>query len=419
MPGPDFAGLLKEAMGLDAASLGASAVERAVQKRQAACAIDDCQVYWLRLRASPGELQALIETIVVPETWFFRDSEAFAAMAQLCRKRVLEQPGRSLRLLSLPCSSGEEPFSMAIALLDAGLTPAQFHVDAIDISVHALGLAAVAQYGSNSFRSQDLGFRARHFSERGGRYQLADNVRACVGFQQGNLFAADFLPGQGRYEIVFCRNVLIYFDQPTQARAIDVLLRLLSTSGYLFVGPSETSLLPRMRLTPAQLPMAFAFHRAVEAAPAIESPAKRALPAAAMKSPPPKRAPTAVRPARQANSSKQAPGGTGAKPAAVLDLARIQESANAGRLSEAAELCERLHGEAGATAASYCLLAVIRDAQGDAGAAVNLYRKALYLEPAHADALVHLALLLDKQGERKAATVLRQRLRRLGEKAAT
>lgn len=79
----EFEGLLKQTMGLNAASIGSAAIERAVQVRLSACALDDARAYWELVRASTTELQALIETVVVPETWFFRDREAFAALAHI------------------------------------------------------------------------------------------------------------------------------------------------------------------------------------------------------------------------------------------------------------------------------------------------------------------------------------------------
>jgi len=110
MPGVDFDSLLREAIGLDASSLGPSAVQRAVALRQAACRLDDVHGYWLRVRSSPTELQELIEAVVVPETWFFRDPGAFEALASMARAELVSNPARSeLRLPSLPFSSGQAP----------------------------------------------------------------------------------------------------------------------------------------------------------------------------------------------------------------------------------------------------------------------------------------------------------------------
>jgi len=320
MPGVDFDSLLREAIGLDASSLGPSAVQRAVALRQAAC-----------------------------------------------------------------------------------------RIDGIDISTRVIALGERATYGPNSFRGNDVAFRDRYFRAAGtGKWQLADEARANVKLRPGNLFSPDFLPGRALYDFIFCRNVLIYFDPPTQARAVQVLLRLLAPGGCLFVGPSETGLLPREHFVSAQLPMAFAF-RFAEAGSANAPPARKRSPAA---QPAPARKPRRSRVAANA----PAPVGKAAKADGARNeasLVRASELANAGRLAEAFSEGERVMREAGPSAGGYCLLGTIRGAGGDAKAADALYRKALYLDPGHREALAHLALLLESGGRAEQARVLRTRLRRI------
>ena len=186
-----FAELLKETMGLDPASIGTSAVQRAVRSRMRAAGVSEADDYWLRLDGSRAALQALIEAVVVPETWFFRDPQAFSAMARLAAEAwpARRAQGGRLRLLSLPCSTGEEPYTMAMALLDAGLPAAAFAIDAVDISGAAIDRARRGVYGRNSFRGADLGFRNRHFARTLPGYAISPAVRGCVTFGQSNLFA--------------------------------------------------------------------------------------------------------------------------------------------------------------------------------------------------------------------------------------
>src|SRR5215211_4812798 len=123
--------LLKDVIGLDAPSIGPSAIAQAANERRLACGCATLNDYEQLLQASPVELQNLIDRVVVPETWFFRNREAFDALS-----RIVRQPDYTdafLRLLSLPCSTGEEPYSMAMALFDAGLPPQRFAIDAVDI----------------------------------------------------------------------------------------------------------------------------------------------------------------------------------------------------------------------------------------------------------------------------------------------
>jgi chemotaxis protein methyltransferase WspC len=236
-----IAALLKERTGLDAASIAVGCVERAVKERLGEQGIGDLQVYWERLCASDRELQALIEAIVVPETWFFRDHEAFAALVRVVREEWLAKHAQgTLRLLSLPCSTGEEPFSMAMALLDGGLPPARFHIDAVDISTRAIAWAERGLYGKNSFRAKDLGFRDRYFEpvERG--HRLSDVVRRQVTFRHGNLLSSGGLRGAQGYDVIFCRNMLIYFDEASQRETIEAMYDCLSPGGYICLGHSES-----------------------------------------------------------------------------------------------------------------------------------------------------------------------------------
>lgn len=413
----EFENLLKNAMGLDAASIGSSSVERAVRERLAASAMTDLEAYRDFILTSDAELQELIEAIVVPETWFFRDREAFTAVARYALGEwALAHPQGVLRLLSLPCSTGEEPYSVAMALLDAGFPPERFRVDAVDISARAIAYAQRAVYGRNSFRGNVLDFRARHFSETSLGYRLHESVRERVQFSGGNLFAPDFLPGTAIYDVIFCRNVLIYFDRPTQDRAVEVLDRLLTETGFLFVGPSESGLLLRHAFRSAKLPLAFAFRKAVAVAKeSLKAPvAKRAkapgvsLPAAPRAVlPKPSARPSAARPA-EPTRPEATPGNDGA---ASLDLAT--RLADQGRLADAATLCEAHLSAHPPSARAYHLLGLVNDARGLHEAACYHYRKAIYLEPDHYEALVHLAALLEKLGDRAGAQVLQARVRRL------
>lgn len=145
---------LRDAIGLDIASIGIPAVRRAVHLRVAATR-GDLARYFAYLKQTPSELQELIDAIVVSETWFFRDPASFAAVVTRLRERPeWVHPTSSVRILSLPCSTGEEPYSIAMALLNAGLQAERFRIDAIDISARALSAAKLGLYRRHSFRGR-------------------------------------------------------------------------------------------------------------------------------------------------------------------------------------------------------------------------------------------------------------------------
>jgi chemotaxis protein methyltransferase WspC len=417
-----IAALLKEKMGLDAVSIGVACVERAVRQRLAATGLEDVQVYWAGLSASEQELQELIEAIVIPETWFFRDPQAFTALVQVVREEWLaKHPEGTLRILSLPCSTGEEPFSTAMALLDGGLPPSRFHIDAIDISTRAIALAERGVYGKNSFRAKDLGFRDRYFEpvERG--YRVADGVRRQVHFRHGNLLSAGWLHGAHGYDVIFCRNVLIYFDLATQRRAIDVLGRLLTASGLLFVGPSETALLLDHGFVSAGIPLAFAFRQAGCAAPPLP-PTRRKVPAVisamSVSSKPVLAKPGLAKLSKHASGAGSQPKSAPAeKPVAATEhwIEQARRLANQGKLAEALTCCEQNLRSQPASAETFHLIGLLHDAAGRVREAAEHYRKALYLDPQHPEALVHLAVALQKDGDSRGAQRLFDRAnRRLG-----
>ena len=412
MSDPRFEQFLGRAIGLNAASIGSSAIERAVMARCKVCKLDDIQAYWELLQNSNEEAQELIEAVIVPETWFFRDAQAFAALARLVTRGAPQADSiHPLRLLSLPCSSGEEPYTIAMALLDAGLTAGQFRIDAIDLSARSLALARQGVYGRNSFRGQNLTFRDRYFDATKDGHRLRDTVRGLVQFSQGNIVAPDFYADPASYDFVFCRNLLIYFDAATQKHVVGVIRRLLAPGGIAFVGHSEAGLMGANGFTSAKIPMAFAFHKE-----SAQPHAPKARPAPPPTVPRPRREPPPLPKSRPV--LPQSPRHEEKRKAALPNLEALRLLADRGRLQEAALGCEALIRRDGATPDALALLGLISDASNDLGAAERYYRKALYLDPANTEALGHLALLLKKQGDHGGAKLLDERLRRLDKRRA-
>ncbi|MGE8323263.1 MAG: CheR family methyltransferase [Pseudomonas sp.] len=412
-----FFRFLRERIGLDVESVGAPMVERALRQRCEAVNATGLDDYWLCLQQSMDEQQALIEAVIVPETWFFRYPESFTALASLAHKRLAALAGaRPLRLLSLPCSTGEEPYSLAMALLDAGIAPGAFLIDGMDISPLSVAKAGQAVYGRNAFRGNELGFRERYFEALDEGHRLHERVRELVSLQVGNVLDPALASRDGLYDFVFCRNLLIYFDVPTQQRVFEVLKRLLHPQGVLFIGPAEGSLLARLGMRPLGVAQSFAYVRQQggDATLAPPQPARRTLPAmAAPVYPPPSAAlprplrvlPVAARPAPAREQKRE--------DASEL-LASIARLANAGASQQARAECQRYLGQFAPSAQVYYWLGLLSDTEGDAQQALSHYRKALYLEPQHPEALVHLAALLAAQGDLAGARRLQERAARVG-----
>jgi len=410
----EFANLLNNTMGLSPDTVGLSVIESAVKTRVSACKSKHLQDYWEHVHASDAELQELIDEVIVPETWFFRDREAFAAMAHEAHNRRLPRHAEApLRLLSLPCATGEEPYSMAMALLAAGFPADLFRIDAIDISVRVLKRAREAVYGRNSFRGKVLDFRDRFFEPAGNEFRLAQTVCRQVHFHHGNMLDPRFALDTTAYDFIFCRNMLIYFNSTTQDRAVQVLTRLLKADGVLYVGPSESGLMLNNDFVSEKRALAFAFRKQAHAAPGLDAPAARLrtprrVTARVIPDPAAKPAAKRVAPSRPVASIAQ-PAGT------ATGLDEISRFANQGRLSEALERGEEFLRTCGPSVQAYHLMGLVHDATGMYQEAEQYYRKALYLDPDHHGALVHLAFLLEKQGDAAGA----QRLPRRAQRVAT
>jgi chemotaxis protein methyltransferase CheR len=194
--------------------------------------------------SSVEEVTALAPSLTVGETYFFRNIEQFRALAEVVLpERMRQRPGAGvLRVLSAGCASGEEPYSVAIVAREAGVDPRlQIEIHAVDINPVGLEKAARARYSSWALRDTPDDIQSRWFRASGSEWLLDESVRCAVRFAQRNLAGHD--PGMwppSTYDVIFCRNVLMYFA-PEQMRAVvDRIAKSLAPGGFLFLGHAET-----------------------------------------------------------------------------------------------------------------------------------------------------------------------------------
>lgn len=389
---------LRRHCGLESSSLGPGVVERAAQARAAALGCATPEEYLERVIGSAEERQSLIDRVVVPETWFFRHRAALDAVARhAVESWAGANPGETFRVLCVPCSTGEEPYSLAMAFAQAGGPLDRLAIEAVDIGQENIAAARAGLYRRNSFRSEDLLFRETYLEPAGAEaWRVRDHVRAPVRFAKGNLLGDDFATGRGPYHAIFCRNLLIYFDRETQDRALGTLSRLLAPGGMFAVGPAEPVLLFAHGYSALKIPGAFLLQR---------SPPRVVHPAVPPRTGTRRTAP----PFPKAKIAKPIPAApTAAKPDT---LAAIQSLADAGRLADAATRGAVLLTREPTADLCY-LLGVIADATSQPVRAAELFRKTLYLAPQHGDALAQLALQAEKSGDLRSARALQARAKR-------
>ena len=174
------------------------------------------------------------------ETYFFRERAQLKALAGAVLDEFLTR-GPRVRLWSAACSSGEEPFSLAMTLIETGkIADAMLSIRATDISPRVLDLADRGYYRALSFRATEPPMLHRWFRAQGDGFVIDDRIRRLVSFARLNLLDDARVAAEGPFDAIFCRNVLIYFDKPTQKRVVESFAKALRPGGYLFLGHAES-----------------------------------------------------------------------------------------------------------------------------------------------------------------------------------
>lgn len=238
-----FKTLIKEHCGLSCEAHCEEKLARSLQERIDVLALTPAG-YLARLRSDEDELQALENQLTINETYFFREPEQINLLVNRLAPRLLAARGgiAPVRILSAGCSSGEEPYSLAMALMEKyGTSVARlFSISGGDLDSAVLDKARAARYTDFSFRAVPEALHRRYFIQSGRSHVLNDEVRKLVEFHEFNLLATRFPPALHGFDIIFFRNVSIYFDTPTRKTIQHNLASLLKEDGILIIGTAET-----------------------------------------------------------------------------------------------------------------------------------------------------------------------------------
>ncbi|WP_433296673.1 CheR family methyltransferase [Actinoplanes sp. CA-030573] len=224
----------------------------------------------LRLSDRSDLLQELINQLTVNETYFLREDYQFDALLSKVLPDVLAARGGlgrivgPIKILSLPCSTGEEPYSIALRLLEEWP-----HIDTVDVEIHGadidsevLARARHASYGDRSLARVPKPWVNKYFTSVGaGRYQLDEGIRDAVTLHQVNVTDTAAMRAFRDFDVVFCRNVLIYFDELSSRRAAENLYGAMRPGGFLFLGHSESMSRISPIFTPSRLPEGIVYQR--------------------------------------------------------------------------------------------------------------------------------------------------------------
>lgn len=393
---------LKKAMGLHAPTVGMMTVSSAIDKRMRACQINDDTQYLNTIISDKAEMKQLIEAVLIPETWFFRESQPYEYILRYLRNNQY----RKVNILSIPCSSGEEPYSIAMMLMDNNISVDAFRIDAVDIGENNIAKAKRARYRKNSFRSDDLSFMDRYFHEEDNLYNLSGFVKNQVRFYCNNVLSESFDLGEERYDIILCRNLLIYFDPETQFKMFATINRMLKAKGILILGHAESNQCDKGLFVPAVDSKSYVYVKHSnheQSLPYLQKIRKQNF------SSPGKYKKTVNKTERPfANVKKVVVNDKD------IDLAF--KLADEGKIDASLEICNELISNHTDTAKAYYLLGIIYDTKGDTSRSYEALHKAIYLDPHNAKALMHLSLIAEQRGDQEESIHLRQRAQRVQER---
>lgn len=199
----------------------------------------------IRFEASGAEMQRLVNQMTVNETYFFREDYQLKALVAgiLPDLAGRSRKGQPIRIWSVPCSSGEEPYSLAIYILENWAAADRYDIQilASDIDSAILADAAAGLYAERSLHRLSPDLIRRYFSRQKDKgYRISDDIRSSIDFSQGNVVDPKFMNKFRGVDVIFCRNMLIYFDDKSRRETVEAMYDCLSPGGYICLGHSES-----------------------------------------------------------------------------------------------------------------------------------------------------------------------------------
>jgi chemotaxis protein methyltransferase CheR len=417
-----LAAVLKDRVGLHVRADGLQALRLALLARleEMGDAAPGAGRYLELLESAGGddELRRLLPLVTVGKTSFFRDDRQFQALRALLPE-LLARPkagGRPLAIWSAGCATGEEPYSLAMSAVEAGAAPGEVEIVATDVNPEAVAAASRGAYDARRVRDVPEPLREAHFDQDGERYTVRAGLRRYISaIRPHNLVSAIFpRPATGAaWDLIFCRNVIIYFDTSTTQQVLAQFHQALVPGGYLFLGYSESlfRLFEGFELT--EVAGAFLYRRPERGGrvgpPGPPGPPRPVMPVPS--SPPPVTHVTlASTPAPGRGLGAATRAGRAPLPVASAQQLAPQEFLDAavalfadGRFGAARELLERLLEQGGEDLAVRLTLANLYGILRQPDKASDCYAAALAIEPLSAEAHLFYGIHLHTQGEHAAA----------------
>jgi chemotaxis protein methyltransferase WspC len=389
--------LLHQRIGLDAGSLGERVLDDAFAESRATLGVADDEALYGKALLNPQLFAEIVERFVVPESWFFRAGDQYADLVRYARAQRERRP---LRILSLPCTSGEEAYSAVIALVESGMPPSDIDVLGIDVSQSAVERARTGVFRNNAMRGQPM--PDIWVQPRAGGFAIDSGIRQCARFRVGNALDPGLLEPSESFDVVFCRNLLIYLHPQARNRLLKTLLGALAPGGLLLAGQAEALNTLSDELQPYEGGCPLSYIRESAPAPEKTKEASRA---------------TSPRSAEPAPVDKPPPRRVEHRTLPVAELSP-QALADAGRLAEARDACRQHLQRHPEHIETLFLLGLIESARADLTAADEAFARVCYLDRNHIPAMDHRIAIAERQGRADLADDLRRRCQRLRKRLA-
>jgi chemotaxis protein methyltransferase CheR len=364
--------------------------------------------YLTRLGAGgwTGELTALAEDLSITETYFFRHSEQFRALREtaLPERVAARSAQRVLRMLSVACSSGEEAYTLAIVGREVRRDPEWvISVTGLDNNPAVLRKAGTAKYSTWSLRETPDPVRQRWFRPCEGGYQVSDEIRALVQFRRYNVADEDLgLWRPGQYDVIFCRNLLMYLTADVSAALVRRMTGALAPGGYLFLGHTDSLGSRPDGLEPRHSHQTFYYRRQDTAAPPVPAPASAPAPLPPLPEPVDDRYQRAIALLHEERFGDALTLLDDPAPGRETLLHGVLLAQN-GRFAEAIGTANRMIGLDGMYADAHQLLGLSLEGAGTVDEAIAQYRLAAYLDPTFALARLRLGQLARRRGDDRTA----------------
>jgi chemotaxis protein methyltransferase CheR len=240
-------------------------IERRVADLALQSGMTSARSYIVSLRRDPREAELLVNSFTVNETYFYRESHQLACLGHSILPAIIASkgPGDRIRIWSMPCSSGEEPYSIAIWLLENWPLVDAYNVEIVgsDIDTAILQQAVDGYYGQRSLSKLPPDVLERYFEpeDKSSQRRLIADLRESVTFVQGNIVDQQSLAAVGKFDVIFCRNLLIYFDDAAREVAVQNIHDLLDPNGYICLGHTESMSRISRSFEPVRFPDAIVY----------------------------------------------------------------------------------------------------------------------------------------------------------------